>query len=417
MSVAPGCFDQGNRQPNMWLALFALVVLALLPAVARAGAGGKSMKVVLRYDDFSNRTAIDFDRELIDALRTRGLSATFGVIPFERERVEGEPYYAFPGKVVPLAPEKGDLLAEAVRDGTVEVALHGYVHQEVAPERPWSEFAGVTRDDQYRKIAEGKDLLERALNTGIDVFIPPFNTFDDTTVRVTEELGFRIFSAGGLNAPESPSTLSFLPSTCQIAELREAVLSAREAREAAPIIVALCHPHDLVEVNPQTGVLTMGQFAELLDWLAAQEDVQIRALSEVVAETGRPFEPDHYREYCARRPDKSNHLLPGVLGAGCSKVSFYPTRETLRAIQRRVRLRLATVYGTIVAVACVAAYLLLLWFPRLAAPAAYAALLALIGLVAYVGRNYQLYFLGASAVAGVFGGCLGAWARYLGFGR
>jgi len=395
-----------------------------MPVVACFLAGGSAtaaresapiVRVVFRYDDFSNRTPLEFDRRLIDAFQSRGMSATFGVIPFERDRQEGEPYYTFPRKVLPLRPEKAELLAGAVRAGTVEAALHGYVHLETAPERPWTEFAALPREDQERKLVEGHRSLEAVLPVPPVSFVPPFNTYDETTLEILEDLGFTILSAGGIAAPPRDSPLRFLPATCELRlrQVRGAVDQARRSGEATPLVVVMCHPHDFLEVDQDHGVMEFDEFSQLLDWLGSQDDVRVCTLVEAVDGSGRALSAAHYRNFCTLRPDRPYHRLPSVLKRGCSEVHYYPTKKSLAAIRTRRTVRLAALYGGIALVGLLLACLVLAWLPRLAGATAWLGLAAVAGLGVVAFGDRQVYFRGAASVAGVAGVCLGAWIRYL----
>jgi len=391
------------------------VTLAWLAGIPAAWAESRPVTVVFRYDDFGNATPIEFDRRLIEAFGSRGMSATFSVIPFERRQLEGEPYHAFPRKVLPLRPDKAELLAEAVRRGTVEAALHGYVHQEVSPEGPWTEFATLPYEQQQRKIVEGKQSLEAVLPGPPVSFVPPFNSYDANTLKVLEEQGFRILSAGGLEVPEGRWALKFLPATCELrlGHVRDAASEARRSGDAAPIVVVMCHPHDFLEINRQTGVMKLNAFGELLDWLAGQDDVRVCTLAEAVAQSGRELSPDHYRNYCAVRPDKPYHLLPSMLESGCANVHFYPSPETLGGIESARVMRLVGLYGAIAIVGLMLAYVVLGPLPQLNTLAAYGGLVVAAGLAALVFRDQEVYFVGAAVVAVAAGACLGAWVRYL----
>jgi len=50
---------------------------------------------------------------------------------------------------------------------------------------------------QRRDMAKGLAMIRRMLGVALTpAFVPPYHGYDDTTLRVVQELGFRIFSAG-----------------------------------------------------------------------------------------------------------------------------------------------------------------------------------------------------------------------------
>jgi predicted deacetylase len=382
---------------------------------SRAASPQRQITIVFRYDDYANQTSpLDFDRGLIDAFREHDLRATFTVIPFERQKQEDEEYYeTIPKKVVPLTPEKAALLTEGIEAGTLEVVLHGYIHREVRPERPWTEFAGVPLEEQSRRISEGKQALEEAVGCEVKAFVPPFNTYDGNTLRVLQEQGFRTLSAGWLPVPEGDHELKFLPITCErIVDLRQAVETARQSSQRNPLIAVMMHPHDFRDVDPQKAMLSLKEFRELLAWVAAQDDVETRTIAEVVTAEDRELGVTHYRNYCAVRPEATRNILPPQLRSGVSKVLYYPDPKTLQGIKTKVTTRMALYYGGIALLVFLIGYFALAKFPVLAAPAAYAGTLALAALAIYVFRDAEVYYQGASFLAFVAGGCAAAWCRY-----
>jgi hypothetical protein len=76
----------------------------------------------------------------------------------------------------------------------------------------YSEFATVDYNKQYEKLAKGKMVLDTLLQINTSVFIPTFNTYDNNTLKVLEELKFEIIS-GGLHGPSGSEILKYIPPT------------------------------------------------------------------------------------------------------------------------------------------------------------------------------------------------------------
>lgn len=74
-----------------------------------------------------------------------------------------------------------------------EVAMHGFSHQTTNAFRP-TEIAGVEKAELEKKIRKGLEKL-RSENLRIDVFIPPFNTFDFSSFEVLEKY-FKVICGG-----------------------------------------------------------------------------------------------------------------------------------------------------------------------------------------------------------------------------
>lgn len=81
------------------------------------------------------------------------------------------------------------------------IAMHGYQHQYTQENggilkiHTKSEFAGLPRREQFKKIKRGKEIME---NNGIktDIFIAPGHSFDKNTLRALKENGFNAISDG-----------------------------------------------------------------------------------------------------------------------------------------------------------------------------------------------------------------------------
>ncbi len=238
--------------------------------------------MVFRFDDCSGRSDTALEARILQAFRSRGLGITFGVIP---SIAAGSVYDPRPQGAIPLPPGKIKMLREAVRDGTVEVAQHGFAHQTTGPifggsllERMTglhSEFFGVDRGLQREKIARGKAILEEALGIRVETFIPPWNSYDGITLSLLQELGFRNLSAAREGVIAPASSLRFLPSTCTLEDLAGAVESARRLPDPTPLLLVLLHPGDFRESGSPHPRFDLALLGETLGRLSRQEDVRV----------------------------------------------------------------------------------------------------------------------------------------------
>ncbi len=77
---------------------------------------------------------------------------------------------------------------------------HGFRHEQtIGGEHRYSEFdGGRPYEEQKRDIEEGRVVLRDMLGEHFDahLFTPPCHKYDDTTVSILGELGFRVLSAG-----------------------------------------------------------------------------------------------------------------------------------------------------------------------------------------------------------------------------
>jgi hypothetical protein len=239
----------------------------------------KKIIVVLRYDDCSSRSPTDLEIKLIDDFKARHICCTFGVIPFV---IVGNYFDPNPQDILPLTPEKAGILKNAVREGILEVAQHGYSHQTIYPigNHTPSGLRGLPYNRQKDRILKGLKHLEAMLDTKIYTFIPPWNAYDLNTVNVLENEGFKTISAGISGITKESSSLKFLPQTCNLLELQNTVELIRRIPENQPLIVVLFHPHEFLEVNDEDGLFSYPEFRKILNWLVAQKDIQVMTINQ-----------------------------------------------------------------------------------------------------------------------------------------
>lgn len=281
----------------------------------------KRITVVFRYDDYSNSSSTETEAELLHAFHTYHIPCTFGVIPYTCDRATEDPV---PQSVVPLTLVKADLLRRAVQAGLLEVAQHGYSHQTILSRSQggWTEFAGLGLREQIQKIVDGKRLLQEMLNMQVVTFTPPWNSYDLNTTTALEDTGFTCISAGRTGVVRESSQLGFLPSTCSLFNLQDAVRTAQRFVDAQPVIVALCHAYDFA-VNQERGKLTYQDLDELLAWVTSQKDVDVRTIGEAVRLMKEVYGTRHHSRFASLMRQRLISLLLK------NQLPFYPSRLTL----------------------------------------------------------------------------------------
>ena len=223
--------------------------------------------------------------KVIDLFRKNNSSITFGVIPNLGDNKER----ASPSsEVLALSAMKCDLLAKAAADGVVEVALHGYSHENINPKVP-TEFAGLDYQRQVARIAKGKGLLVQRTGATINTFIPPWNQYDINTLRALKKLDFSNISAGLLRDSVANAALNFLPETCGITQLPQALKAAQGFPVRNPLIIAVFHLFEIKEINAKKGKITFREFSEFVNRLGLVDDicmVSIGQATEIMADFG-----------------------------------------------------------------------------------------------------------------------------------
>ena len=248
--------------------------------------------MVFRYDDYSNRSSTKTEKALLAAFREAKFPLTIGVIPFI---CVVNPESTAKQKTVPLSASKISFLKEAIKDGLAEIALHGFSHQTIDDSTPskYSEFKGQAFKWQQTRIVAAKEYLEKVLEMPVVTFIPPWNSYDSSTLKAVRQAGFLNFSSSIFGVYKVGAGLQFLPSTCSLRSLFKTVKLARRLPDKNPLIVVLFHQGDVS--YRQRDDLPSGYevLLETLQWLKLQKDVRVCSLVEagrILPEMG----PDHF---------------------------------------------------------------------------------------------------------------------------
>jgi peptidoglycan/xylan/chitin deacetylase (PgdA/CDA1 family) len=226
------------------------------------------IRVALRFDDPSATSDHALEAAIFQKLERHGVPITVAAIPYRQRN----------GDYVALSADHAGHLLQARRAGVIEIALHGYSHEErggSARGAP-SEFAGVPAAEQRRLIEAGRAVLKDAFGCNIAGFVPPFNTCDAMTVAALHDLGFTYLSAG-LDAPRDPK-LAWLPRSCQMVDIQAAVVAARRDAWLGPVVIGVMHHYDFHESGSPQARIDLAGFAERLAWIAAQPDIEVLTL-------------------------------------------------------------------------------------------------------------------------------------------
>ncbi|MCP4613230.1 MAG: DUF2334 domain-containing protein [Planctomycetes bacterium] len=318
--------------------------------MAKTNMASRQLCVGFRFDDPSATSNTEIEARLIEAFREHNMCCTWAIIPFK-------------GGQLPM--NKARLFGDAARAGVLEIALHGYDHlNNGLQERRKSEYVNLAYEDQLWKIQEGKKSLETQLGLSISVFVPPWNSYDNNTLRALEATQFRCLSANRWGWADSSTALDFLPVTCSIAAVKDAVIAARAAPGPNPVIVVGFHAYDFREYNEKLGVITFDQFIETLQWLTRQQDVRVVPMSKVSDQSSE-------RYLANQRILKGIRWLPRMLHPHSLKVFLCKEgAQGARHIKHVGRLRLVGFYGGLIlsvgAVAFFAAVIVSAKWPGLA---------------------------------------------------
>jgi len=269
-----------KRNPfvRYWKSLL-LGLLSMTVALGAHAAAGKHITVAFRFDDYWAMGTAQPGIRILNTFLAHRTPITAAVIPYSGK-------YSREGLSANATEESRKFLKDAVKTGLLEVAQHGFSHQEnaLAPGQPSSEFSGLPFQEQVDRMRCGKTLLEKTIGRRVLLFIPPWNTYDANTLRAADTCGFKGFSAGGMPGAEARgSTLKFRGGDTALKSLKERVEQLRKSGGKKPVAAVLLHAYDFIEYNDKLGSMTFDKLDELLDWVKAQPDVRVKLLSKTTA--------------------------------------------------------------------------------------------------------------------------------------
>lgn len=294
-----------------------LAFLILLTSMPASAIDDRKVSVIFRYDDYSAQDPDGLDEKVLQAFRRRQIPVTVGVIPC---LVDGDMHDIASHPCTELTSARAAPLRKGLADGWVDVGLHGWRHQRHDELAAASEFAGVSYEVQSNRIKQGRKLLEGLLGRPVDLFIPPWNTYDRTTLKVLSDQGFQLVSGSRTGESDPNLPLRYVPMTLKgLANIRTAVNALGQSPDEQPIMVVMFHLYDFKERRKLTGEVTLANFEETLDWLQARKDVELLTISQLAE---RDVELGSTRLARARVDQLSGRLLPDLLRSDAASYSY-----------------------------------------------------------------------------------------------
>jgi peptidoglycan/xylan/chitin deacetylase (PgdA/CDA1 family) len=377
-----------------WICLCIVLIYICQINGCTRGHEKKQITVIIRLDDYSSLGSTELELKIFDVFRNNGAALTIGVIPFVSKSV----YDPFNLNFVPLSPEKRDILQAEVRNGVVDVALHGYSHQQARAERR-TEFSGLEYSLQVEKLGKGKKYIEDITKKPITTFIPPWNNYDENTVNALEYLGFTTISASNGGEANENGSLKYLPCTCDLFHLRDAIRLARKSPDARPILVVLAHEYDFIKNNEFSDYISLREFSDLITWLKSQNDIRLLSVSQAVEVVGDLGVKRYLRNISIH---KLLDMLPQSILEGYRSQYFDGNASLIK-----IYVCLGLFYFIyIILCACVCFAMAYYIFPRLTVAkyiGGYGGLIITISIIGYTIYDHKIYFKGIMACVGAIG--------------
>lgn len=199
------------KKKRLWALMLVLFVpfLLLVSIIASQKVEKSNGDIIIRFDDYGvwcNQDWLEIEKDLISVHEKYGIKISFATIPESRYTLNYHPLSpkSYPKKIennnfnpYPLqaGSERVNVLKESVAKGISEVTLHGFYHPKGYSNNLNTEFYGVPYDVQYYKLQQGKRILDSLFNTNVTTLVPPHNTYDNLTLDLLEDIGYKCISA------------------------------------------------------------------------------------------------------------------------------------------------------------------------------------------------------------------------------
>ena len=171
-----------SRLPKLFISLgfCALLILtfninsivphALLGFSKAFGMSNSCNCVVFRLDDISDGYLDAEQLKIMDIFLSKGEPLTLGLI-----------MHKFGNDSTIL-----DKISEGYKKGLFELALHGWEHKN---------YSDMTEQEQKSSLYEANERMQKIFGNKSDIFIPPYNRFNNDTLNAIRELGIKIMSS------------------------------------------------------------------------------------------------------------------------------------------------------------------------------------------------------------------------------
>jgi len=218
-------------------------------------------RFIIRWDDISPYQDGNKIRSLIDLFVKYDIPAVLGVIPENHDETI---------KFVSRNETEYVNQLQELESAGWEIAQHGYRHIKhndnggILGLNRASEFAGRSLDDQLADIESGKKILT---DYGFNpvTFIPPWHSYDKSTLMALEKAGFKIISDGIFLYPRRAGKLLQLPQIFWSAPSRIRVLD-----QIGSVFTICLHPQSITDDDLE--------FLELFFSLADEEVITASSL-------------------------------------------------------------------------------------------------------------------------------------------
>jgi len=297
------------------------------------------IKICFRFDDPSEISDHELEKRIIDLFVKHDAGICFAVIPYKRKEGSNN------NRIWPLSGNNVRHIIEGVKNGTIDIAQHGYAHvaDNRTPEGYPSEFSGEAHDRQTAKILAGRKHLIDVFQSHITGFVPPFNTYDTHTLDFLSDHNYDYLSAGWATpaTDRDQHDIAIFPRTCNLKSARAVIGEAKKYKKLSPIINVVLH-HDEFEEHiyahdprAKPPFTNLNELDSLLGMIKESSIMEIQSISTIaqILKGAKGHPHISYREWVNKLPWRFKHYFPSQLVLICPKIRV--VFETVSLIAKR----------------------------------------------------------------------------------
>lgn len=130
--------------------------------------------VVFRLDDVQDDYLDSVQKKIMDIFLSKGANLTIGLI-----------MHSFGNDTDIL-----NKISEGNKKGLFELAMHGWEHKN---------YSDLSQQEQKSSLYKANEKMQMIFGNRTDIFIPPYNKFNNATIAAFKELGIKIMSSSILD--------------------------------------------------------------------------------------------------------------------------------------------------------------------------------------------------------------------------
>ncbi len=192
-----------------------------------------------------------------------------------------------PKKITPATVNFLNQLKEEYPD-LIDIVQHGYQHKNYSQNSNYKYEFGPKRTylQQKNDILAGKKLMEKYFGKNFTpAFIPPFHGYNLDTLKVINELGYKIFSAGKktnfpskffLDLPAKISLNIYLKNQTRTLNLKEMIIKFTNACFNSKVLGIVLHHQDLDDFK------SIGKFFRFIQMKSKKSEIKLINFSAIL---------------------------------------------------------------------------------------------------------------------------------------